>query len=60
MAIHPVVPTTIPAHRPARAPLSTRNALRGEHGRHDEINSVVDLKAVSEDRTFEILREQPW
>jgi hypothetical protein len=58
MAIHPIAPATIPAHRSTRDLLSTRNA-HDERGGHDEIYSVVDLKAGPEDRTFEVLREHP-
>jgi len=40
-------------------PAEHEERAHDEHDSHDEIDSVVGLKAVPEDRTFEILREHP-
>ena len=40
-------------------PAEHEERAHDEHGSHDEIDSVLGLKAVPEDRTFEILREHP-
>ena len=56
MAIHPIASAAIPVHpRPAEH----EERAHDERGGHDEIDSVVDLKAEPEDRTFEVLREHP-
>jgi hypothetical protein len=59
MAINPIAPATIPGPPVHPRPAEHDERAHDERGGHDEIYSVVDLKAGPEDRTFEILREHP-
>ena len=48
-----------PGARAHLRPAEHEERAHDEHDSHDEIDSVVGLKVVPEDRTFEILREHP-
>jgi hypothetical protein len=63
MAIHPIATPHRVGHD-SGPPVHPRPAeheerAHDERGGYDEIYSVADLKAGSEDRTFEVLREHP-